>query len=105
MKRFSFWFLAMGGGVAGLFSTLHQDLDVKIVMVIMGGVVGTILGAIVSGIAQRRHLDASRISHDDISGIGFSPDDQVNNYWRDKGESFPMPSHPDPEGVRNQMKL
>ncbi len=91
--------LALGAGV-GLLTSLTDGIGLKIVMMSIGAVVGAAIGGAMSRIGNRNHKPMVR--RDSIPGVGVSSEDPMRNYWLDKGEIYPMPGHPDPEGARRE---
>lgn len=98
MRRAAFLAAVALGAFVGLLTSLTDGIGLKIVMMSIGAVVGAAIGGAFSRIGRRQPL-----RRDAIPGVGFSPDEHVRNYWRDKGEIYPMPGHPDPEGARGEF--
>lgn len=74
----------IGVGVAiGLFSALHDDLSVKVVMMTIGGVVGTVLGGAFASIGRRVRARGRTEPDDEFDATPL--DELDRNYWRDKG--------------------
>ena len=93
----------MLGAAVGLLASLTDGIGLKIVMMAIGAVGGIAVGGALSRIGKK---DAGpSLRSDSIPGLGFSSEDQMRTYWRDKGKSYPMPGHPDPEGVRRDLDL
>ena len=40
---------------------------------------------------------------DDSYGLGTSPEDQMRNFWRDKGKAVPFSGQPDIEGTSHDF--
>lgn len=76
-------FIAFGAAI-GMFTALHDDWGVKVVMMAIGGVIGAVLGGAVSGVG-RRSQPVDIHETDDAFGQGTSARDRDSNYWRDKG--------------------
>ena len=91
------------GAAVGLLASLTDGIGLKIVMMAIGAVGGIAVGGALSRIGKK-DAGLSPLS-DSISGLGFSSEDQMRTYWRDKGKSYPMPGHPDPEGARRDIDL
>lgn len=91
--------LVLGAGV-GLLTSLTDGIGLKIVMIAIGAVAGAAIGGAISHIGRGNHNLPVR--RDSIQGMGLSPEDSMRNYWLDKGEPYPMPGHPDPEGARRE---
>lgn len=87
------------GALIGLFTTISDELGLKIVMISIGSVTGLALGVGISQLGKRGEMPLPK---DSIPGIGFSPEDRMATYWRDKGNIYPMPGHPDPEGASRE---
>ena len=85
------------GAIVGLLSSLADGTALKIVMMVIGAIAGGAIGGALSRIGNRTALHRNSIPE-----MGFSPDDRMKTYWRDKGEIYPMPGHPDPEGARRE---
>lgn len=88
------------GACVGLLTSLSEGMGLQLVMMSIGAVAGVAVGGAISHIGKR--ASKAPISHDSIPGVGFSSQDQMRNYWLDKGEIYPMPGHPDPEGSRRE---
>ena len=86
------------GAVLGVLSALTDGLGLKIVMTSIGAVAGAAIGG---ALLTKRKRQPPR--PDLISEAGFSAEEHARNYWRDKGEIYPMPGHPDPEGARGEF--
>ena len=86
------------GACVGLLTSLADGIGLKIVMMSIGAVVGAAIGG-----ALARAGGRERLRRDSIPGVGFSPEEHARNHWRDKGEIYPMPGHPDPEGARGEF--
>ena len=85
------------GAIAGLLSALGDSTGVKIVMMAIGATAGAAIGGALSRVGKRRPLQ-----RDSVPETGVFPDDRMKMYWRDKGDIYPMPGHPDPEGARRE---
>lgn len=86
------------GACVGLLASLTDGTGVKIVMMSIGAVAGAAIGGAFSKTGRRKPIQP-----DSIPGMGSFFDEQMRNYWRDKGEIYPMPGHPDPEGARGEF--
>ena len=97
MRRLIFiTFIALGAAV-GLFSALHDDWGVKIVMMTIGVVVGAVLGGALT-MTGRRPRSPQAFESYDAYGQGTTAKDRDRNYWRDKGHPpFMKPSNADPD--------
>jgi hypothetical protein len=85
------------GAFIGLFASISDGLGLQIVMTSVGALVGIAVGGAISRIGGKRNQTFSRKNSG--SNIGFSSEDRMNTYWRDKGKIYPMQGHPDPEGT------
>ncbi|HAT30052.1 MAG TPA: hypothetical protein DCW29_04135 [Janthinobacterium sp.] len=86
-KAIVFFCIAIGVGIA-LFTTFFEDTGVKIVMSCIGAMVGTIVGGALAGICDPVHGSVRSTVPDDedmFVGLGLTPADLMQNYWRDKG--------------------
>lgn len=97
MRKFIFLFFIAFGATVGMLAALHDDWSVKVVMMTIGAVVGTVLGGVVTGIGRRSSSLQIRET-DDAFGQGTSAKDRDRNYWRDKGHPpFMKPSNAVPD--------
>ena len=92
----------MLGAAVGLLASLTDGIGLKIVMMAIGAVTGIAVGGALR-IGKRNNKPPPRSAS--IPGVGLSFEDQMSTYWRDKGKIYPMPGHPDPEGVRRDLDL
>ncbi|RZI40141.1 hypothetical protein EGT07_25140 [Herbaspirillum sp. HC18] len=97
MKKLPPWVGMAVGALIGLFTSIPDSVGLKIVMMSIGALAGTAVGAAISRIGERNHK--MRLQQDSIPGVGFSPEERMRTYWRDKGKIYPMSGHPDPEGA------
>jgi hypothetical protein len=82
MRKLIFISFIVVGGAIGLLSAVHDDLSVKVMMMTIGGVVGTVLGGALASIGRRARAPA-RIEPDDE--FDATPLEELDrNYWRDK---------------------
>jgi len=86
------------GAVLGLLSSLTDGIGVKIVMMSIGAIAGAAIGGALSTTVKRRP-----VLPESIPRAGSFFDEQMRNHWRDKGEIYPMPGHPEPEAVRGEF--
>lgn len=70
------------GILVGLFTSLHDDAGVKIVMLCIGGFFGIALGGAIGQFREKKYLIGMQI--DPLEGLGVTPDDIARNYWRDQ---------------------
>ena len=89
--------LVLGAGV-GLLTSLADGIGLKIVMMSIGAVVGAAIGGALSKTGR-----SVLVRPDSMPGMGSFSEEQMRNYWRDKGEIYPVPGHPDPEGARGEF--
>lgn len=85
------------GSLIGLFTTISDELGLKIVMISIGALAGAAVGMAIS--RMRRQEKKSKLNRVFFPGTELFPGDRASTYWRDKGRIYPMPGHPDPEGV------
>ena len=97
VRRLIFIAFIMLGAAVGLFSALHDDWGVKIVMMTIGSIVGAVLGGALT-MTGRRSRSPQAFESDDAYGQGTTAKDRDRNYWRDKGHPpFMKPSNADPD--------
>ena len=97
VRRLIFIAFIMLGAAVGLFSALHDDWGVKIVMMTIGSIVGAVLGGALT-MTGRRSRSPQAFESDDAYGQGTTVRDRDRNYWRDKGHPpFMKPSNADPD--------
>ena len=82
----------------GLLTALQDGVELKIVMMSIGAVAGAAIGGALSRMTNRKPVQPKS-----IPGMGSFSEEQIRNYWRDKGEIYPAPGHPDPEGARGEF--
>ena len=85
------------GAIVGLLASLGDSSGLKIVMMAIGGTAGAAIGGALSRIGKRAAL-----RRDSVPETDFPSHDRMRTFWRDKGEIYPMPGHPDPEGARRE---
>ena len=88
------------GACVGLLTSLSDGIGLKIVMMSIGAVTGAAIGGALSRTATRKP-----VQRDSIPGMGSFSEEQMRNYWRDKGNIYPTPGHPDPEGARRDTDV
>lgn len=86
------------GASAGAFASRGDDLGLTLVMITIGAVAGVAIGGSLSQFVKRTAIHR----HKRQESV-FPLDDRMNTYWQDKGEIYPMPGHPDPEGARREL--
>lgn len=87
-------FVAAGMALALLFG-IRADWGTRLVLMFFGAIAGAAVGGAVSGIGKRRR---SRLlaEVDVLRGLGNTPEDLMDNYWRDEGHpQFMKPPSPD----------
>lgn len=96
MRKLIFISFIVLGAAVGLFSSLHDDLSVKIVMMTIGALVGTVFGGTLASIGRQTRA-RGRIEPEDA--IDDTPLDELErNYWRDKGHPpFMKPPNAEPD--------
>ncbi|TFI46455.1 hypothetical protein E4O93_17850 [Diaphorobacter sp. DS2] len=84
----------IAGLAIGLLSALGETWAVKVFMMGLGGLVGATAGVALSRIGQGGGLIPRR--DDALRGLGATPEDLMDNYWRDEGNpQFMKPPSPD----------
>jgi len=97
MKKSAMWIGIAIGALIGLFTSIPDGLGLKSVMMSIGGLVGVAVGSAISRLGGR--IRNMPFRQDSTPGVGFSQDERMRTYWRDKGKIYPMSGHSDPEGV------
>ena len=96
MRKLIFISFIVLGAAVGLFSSLHDDLSVKIVMMTIGALVGTVLGGALTSIGTQAPAQRRVEPEDAIDGTPL--DELDRNYWRDKGHPpFMKPPNAEPD--------
>jgi len=98
VRKFVLYLGVVLGAALGLLSSLTDGIGAKIVMMSIGAVAGAAIGGALSQIAKRKGF-----RRDSTPELGFSAEEHARNYWRDNGEIYPMPGHPDPKGARGKL--
>jgi hypothetical protein len=98
MRKIALFIGLVLGACVGLLASLSDGIGIKIVMMSIGAVAGAAIGGALSKTGKRKP-----VLPDSIPGTGSFFDEQMRNYWRDKGEIYPMPGHPDPEAARGDF--
>ena len=101
MQKVVFFIFVVVGAAVGLGSALADDWGVKTVMMTIGAVAGAAIGGAVSGIAARVRRK-QEFDGEALPGLGMTPTDLMDNYWRDKGRP-PLTSALEPEHGRHQF--
>jgi hypothetical protein len=93
MRKLIFIGLIVAGSAIGLLSTLGDGWGLKFFMMCGGALVGTAVGGL-----SRIGRGGSPVPRQDVTlrGLGTTPEDLVDNYWRDEGHpQFMKPPSPD----------
>ena len=101
MRKAMFFIFVVVGAAAGLASALTDDWGVKAVMMTIGAVTGAAIGGAISGITARGRKKL-QFDSEALPGLGTTPTDMMDNYWRDKGRP-PLTSALEPEHGRHQF--
>ena len=94
MRKLIFIGLIVAGSAVGLLSTLGDGWGLRLLMMCVGALVGTAGG----GALSRIGLGGSPVPRrdDTLRGLGTTPEDLVDNFWRDEGHpQFMKPPSPD----------
>lgn len=100
MRKLPIWGGTTVGALIGLFTSIPDSLGVKIGMMLIGALVGVAVGGAISQFGKNDR--ARRTGGDTLAGLGVTPDDMAQNYWRDKGRP-PLTSELQPEHGRHQF--
>lgn len=101
MRKTIFFTFVVIGAAIGLASALEDEWGVRAVMMTIGAVTGTAIGGAISGIAARGRMK-QEFDIAAMPGLGMTPTDTMDNYWRDKGRP-PLTSALEPEHGRHQF--
>ena len=101
MRKAVFHTLVVIGAAVGLASATADEWGVKLVMLTIGAVAGAAIGGAISGIARGVKMRPGRRGGV-ASDLGTTPNDLMDNYWRDKGRP-PLVSALEPEHGRHQF--
>lgn len=94
MRKLIFIGFIVAGSAIGLLSTLGDGWGLKFFMMCGGALVGAAAGGGLSSIGR----GGSRVPRQDgtLRGLGTTPEDLADNYWRDEGHpQFMKPPSPD----------
>lgn len=97
MARTALLFGCILGAGSGLLASVPDALGVKIVMMSIGALAGVAISGAFSRLRRRKPPE-----HDPFVERTFPAHDPALTHWRDTGEIYPMPGHPDPEGGRHE---
>lgn len=70
------------GGAFGLFSSIHDDAGLKIVMIFLGALTGLAIGGAFERIGESAQVWP--FQNDALDGLGVTSEDIARNYWRDQ---------------------
>lgn len=101
MRKAVFHTLVVIGAAVGLASATADEWGVKLVMLTIGAVAGAAIGGAISRIARGVKMRPGRRGGV-ASDLGTTPNDLMDNYWRDKGRP-PLVSALEPEHGRHQF--
>lgn len=94
MRKLIFIGFIVAGSAIGLLSTLGDGWSLKFFMMCGGALVGTAVGGGLLRIGRGESLVPRQ--DDTLRGLGTTPEDLVDNYWRDEGHpQFMKPPSPD----------
>ncbi len=86
MKKTPIFVCVTLGASIGLFATIPEGIGLKVVMMSIGALVGTAFGGAIARMGEKgRHRSKHEDDDDALAGLGVTPADLVQNYWRDKG--------------------
>ena len=97
MRRISVVYGLLIGAAGGLLSSISDELSLKIVMTLVGALIGVAFGGAIGRLKIRRNSIPGNVRHQD----DFA-DQLESGYWRHKGSIYPIPGHPDPDGIRHE---
>ena len=93
MRKLIFIGFVVAGSAVGLLSTVGDSWALKLLMICIGALVGTVAGGALSRMG-RGGLMFHR--NETLRGLGTTSDDLMDNYWRDVGHpQFMKPPSPD----------
>lgn len=101
MRKTIFFTFVVIGAAIGLASALTDDWGVMAVMMTIGAITGAATGGAISGITARGRKKL-QFDSEALPGLGSTPTDMMDNYWRDKGRP-PLTSALKPEHGRHQF--
>ena len=102
MRKAILGIFILAGSIAGVLATIGQTVGVKIVL----GSVGAVAGAAIGGaLARGGRRGSSREDCDDgMWGLTRAQDEQVRNYWLDRGRLTASPGLPHPEDTEPHIR-
>lgn len=94
MPKLIFVGFIVAGSAVGLLASLGDGWGLKLLMVSFGALVGAAVGGGLAKIGRGgRHAVRE---HQTLRGLGTTPEDLMDNYWRDEGHpQFMKPPSPD----------
>lgn len=95
MRKIVFIGFIVLGAAMGIFAALEEDGGLKVVFACLGGIVGAAVGGALSQIGRRR--GRSTIHDDGTDGLVAVQDEQIWNYWLDRGRPTASPGLPHAE--------
>lgn len=85
MRKLVFFIFIGIGATVGAATALSDGVGVLMVMMSIGGVVGLVLGGLVTGVGARTKVGNGFAELPRVHAHGTSPRDRDRNYWRDRG--------------------
>jgi hypothetical protein len=83
------------GALIGSMAGLHEDLLVRVVLSLIGALVGCAAGGAIVRLGSGRKPDLNACG--ELLGVGITSEDLAANYWRDRGHPpFMKPPDEDP---------
>ena len=95
MRKIIFIGFIVLGAALGLFSAMTESIGVQIVMGSVGVVAGAAIGGGLAGIGRRRQRGPAQTDEEPIALDGA--EEQVKNYWLDRGRLTAAPGLPNPD--------
>lgn len=95
MRKTIFVISILLGSAVGVFSVLNESLGPKMIQGCIGAVVGAAVGGAIAGIGRRRGRSHAQFNATD--GLTAVQDEQVRNYWLDRGRLTASPGQPHPD--------
>lgn len=96
MRKVIFIGFIVIGVALGLFAANTESIGVQIVMGGVGAVAGAAIGGGLAGIGKRRQHGRPRVD-EEASALESAQEDQVKNYWLDRGRLTAAPGLPNPD--------
>ena len=95
MRKTHFVFSILLGSAVGVFAAHNESTSLKIVQGSIGAVVAAAVGGAFAGIGRSRSRSSAQLNETD--GLAAIQDEQVRNYWLDRGKLTAAPSLPHPD--------